>query len=36
MSTVPLGGALEPEIASELRLPAGDAILYVALSGTSE
>jgi SagB-type dehydrogenase family enzyme len=36
MSTVPLGGALEPEIASELRLPAGDAVLYVALCGTSE
>lgn len=36
MSTVPLGGALEPEIAAELRLPGGDAVLYVALCGTSE
>lgn len=35
-STVPLGGALEPEIARELSLPAGDAVLYVALCGTSK
>ena len=35
-STVPLGAALEPEIARELSLPAGDAILYVALCGTSK
>lgn len=32
-STVPLGGALEPEIARELALPDGDAVLYVALFG---
>jgi SagB-type dehydrogenase family enzyme len=33
LSTVPLGGALEPEIAQELRLPETDAVLYVALCG---
>lgn len=36
LSTVPLGGALEPEIARELGLPEGDAVLYVALCGTSQ
>jgi SagB-type dehydrogenase family enzyme len=36
LSTVPLGAALEPEIARELSLPAGDAVLYVALCGTSK
>ena len=36
MSTVPLGGALEPEIAAELSLPATDAVLYVALCGVSK
>lgn len=32
-SLLPLGGALEPEIAKELRLPPGDAVLYVGLGG---
>jgi len=36
MSTVPLGAALEPEIARELSLPDGDAVLYAALCGTSK
>ena len=36
LSTVPLGGALEPEIAKELSLPESDAVLYVALCGTSK
>jgi SagB-type dehydrogenase family enzyme len=36
MSTVPLGGALEPEIAGELSLPPDDAVLYVALCGAFE
>jgi SagB-type dehydrogenase family enzyme len=36
LSTVPLGGALEPEIARELGLPEGDAVLYVGLCGTSQ
>ena len=36
LSTVPLGGALEPEIARELALPGSDAVLYVALCGTSK
>ena len=34
LSTVPLGGALEPEIARELALEASDAVLYVALCGS--
>ncbi|MBI3857764.1 MAG: SagB family peptide dehydrogenase [Planctomycetes bacterium] len=34
LSTVPLGGALEPEIARELELPETDAVLYVGLCGT--
>jgi SagB-type dehydrogenase family enzyme len=33
LSTVPLGGALEPEIARSMNLPADDAVLYVALCG---
>jgi SagB-type dehydrogenase family enzyme len=33
LSTVPLGGALEPEIARELALPASDAVLYAGLCG---
>lgn len=35
-STVPLGGALEPEIAREAGLPAGDAVLYVGLCGSNK
>src|SRR5262245_21891073 len=34
MSTVPLGGALEPEIATELSLPECAAVLYAAICGT--
>jgi nitroreductase len=33
LSTVPLGGALEPEIARSLGLPPGDALLYVGVCG---
>ena len=33
LSTVPLGGALEPDIARHLALPASDAVLYQALCG---
>jgi len=33
LSTVPLGGALEPEIARELGLADTDAVLYTALCG---
>ena len=36
LSTVPLGGALEPEIARGVDLPATDAVLYVALCGASK
>ena len=35
LSTVPLGGALEPEIARALALPGSDAVLYVGLCGRS-
>jgi SagB-type dehydrogenase family enzyme len=34
LSTVPLGGALEPEIAQELGLADTDAVLYTALCGS--
>lgn len=34
LSTVPLGGALEPEIARLMGLSATDAVLYVALCGS--
>lgn len=36
LSTVPLGGVLEPEIARAMALPEGDAILYVGLCGASK
>jgi len=36
LATVPMGGALEPEVARALSLPASDAVLYVALCGTSK
>lgn len=35
LCTVPLGAALEPDLARELRLPAGDAVLYAGLCGES-
>jgi hypothetical protein len=35
LSTVPLGGALDPEIARELGLPPTDAVLYAGLCGNS-
>lgn len=36
LATVPMGGALEPEVARALSLPASDAVLYAALCGTSK
>jgi SagB-type dehydrogenase family enzyme len=36
LSTVPLGGALEPEVGRELMLPPADAVLYVGLCGASK
>jgi SagB-type dehydrogenase family enzyme len=36
LSTIPLGGALEPEVARELGLPEEDAVLYAGLCGTSK
>lgn len=36
LSTVPLGGALEPDMARELSLPPADAVLYAGLCGTCE
>jgi SagB-type dehydrogenase family enzyme len=33
LSAVPLGGALEPEMAREMSLPSSDAVLYAALCG---
>lgn len=36
LSTVPLGGVLEPEVAKELSLPETDAVLYVALCGACQ
>jgi len=36
MSTVPLGAALESEVAKALRLPAGDAVLYVGVCGPAK
>lgn len=33
LSTVPLGGCLEREVAQELRLPAGDRVLYAGACG---
>lgn len=35
LCTVPLGGCLEREVAQELRLPHGDRVLYVGISGQS-
>jgi SagB-type dehydrogenase family enzyme len=36
LSTVPLGGCLEPEIASALGLPPGDVVLYAGVCGAVE
>ncbi len=35
LSTVPLGGCLEREVAQELKLPYGDSVLYAGLCGRS-
>jgi nitroreductase len=33
LSTLPLGGFLEPDIARHLQLPKSDAVLYAGISG---
>lgn len=33
LSTIPLGGCLEPEVAAALQLPAGDRVLYCGVCG---